>query len=588
MGAALTPGAVMPGTFLGQKSAKGEFESAHMMDFLSPSGTPTSSCHVQPTKLFIGGISRRTTTKQLRDHFSKSGRVLDCVAMRTPDGRPRGFGYVTLDSPAAAERYLQEPQMIDDRIVDMKRAVPEAQTPKATTDLMAAAAGMADHSMSMSMQALYSQPGMFYPWPDHSGLYGDGGLGSLGATDMSVQSQGLRDSNIDCVGLLSHSGTPTGPLLPDCVDLLTAGWLQDLHENTAEHQRQAPLAEVTNTIGNSLASHSSKRPAPTPLTPALFEPDASKPYQPMRIEVSTPTAFNALAPCYVYEDPQESIEQASAASTEPPSPAGDADLSPQAPSADLSPQAPDFQVEAETAVVEEANTEPLPSLGSALHAAGDCRRCNFFAKGRCRNGLECPFCHLPHERRKLSRQEKREQQAARQQQEAYDSSDSASEDESMPMQSGPLLSPAGASAPPGLSLDAPEHQPELTVAAQLSTAAAVQGAALPPGLRPPGLPAPAMQGGRLCQAAPAFARFSFESGSTGLLATSPCASAASSFLLSTTPTAVAVQAPGLPKSAWKEMRSVETQTDDDFVCPHCEECGEHFQGVSSVFRACGC
>merc|ERR1719156_98154 len=86
---------------------------------------------VQPTKLFIGGISRRTTTKQLRDHFSKSGRVLDCVAMRTPDGRPRGFGYVTLDSPAAAERYLQEPQMIDDRIVDMKLAVPEDHSSKA-------------------------------------------------------------------------------------------------------------------------------------------------------------------------------------------------------------------------------------------------------------------------------------------------------------------------------------------------------------------------------------------------------------------------------------------------------------------------
>merc|ERR1719460_667812 len=185
------------------------------------------------------------------------------------------------------------------------------------------------------------------------------------------------------------------------------------------------------------------------------------PYQPMRIEVSTPTAFNALAPCYVYEDPQESIEQASAASTEPPSPAGDADLSPQAPSADLSPQAPDFQVEAETAVVEEANTEPLPSLGSALHAAGDCRRCNFFAKGRCRNGIDCPFCHLPHERRKLSRQE---QQAARQALQAGtdEGSDSNSEAETiMPKQPGPLLSMAGeARAPPGLSLGSNERPSE--------------------------------------------------------------------------------------------------------------------------------
>jgi len=79
----------------------------------------------RPTKLFIGGITRHTTTKQLRDHFSQYGRVLDCVAMRQPDGRPRGFGYVTLDSAVAAERCLQEPQVVDGRVVDLKLAVPE-------------------------------------------------------------------------------------------------------------------------------------------------------------------------------------------------------------------------------------------------------------------------------------------------------------------------------------------------------------------------------------------------------------------------------------------------------------------------------
>lgn len=80
---------------------------------------------VKPAKLFIGGITRNTTTKQLRDHFSCYGKVLDCVAMRQSDGRPRGFGYVTLDSDAAADRCLAESQVIDGRVVDMKRAVPE-------------------------------------------------------------------------------------------------------------------------------------------------------------------------------------------------------------------------------------------------------------------------------------------------------------------------------------------------------------------------------------------------------------------------------------------------------------------------------
>lgn len=90
---------------------------------VTPEGTGATA--LRPTKLFIGGITKNTTTKQLRDHFSAFGRVLDCVAMRKSDGRPRGFGYVTLDSSQAADRTLAEPQVIDGRVVDLKRAVPE-------------------------------------------------------------------------------------------------------------------------------------------------------------------------------------------------------------------------------------------------------------------------------------------------------------------------------------------------------------------------------------------------------------------------------------------------------------------------------
>merc|ERR1712176_565887 len=54
----------------------------------------------------------------------------------------------------------------------------------------------------------------------------------------------------------------------------------------------------------------------------------------------------------------------------------------------------------------------LPSVGSADHAAGTCKRCNFFSKGRCQHGQSCTFCHFPHEKRKLGRQEKRERRAA--------------------------------------------------------------------------------------------------------------------------------------------------------------------------------
>jgi len=47
--------------------------------------------------------------------------------------------------------------------------------------------------------------------------------------------------------------------------------------------------------------------------------------------------------------------------------------------------------------------DDLPSLGSAQHASGECKRCCFFHRGRCANGRACAFCHFPHERRSRGR-----------------------------------------------------------------------------------------------------------------------------------------------------------------------------------------
>lgn len=41
----------------------------------------------------------------------------------------------------------------------------------------------------------------------------------------------------------------------------------------------------------------------------------------------------------------------------------------------------------------------LPSIGSAGHCNGTCKRCCFHEKGRCQNGSACLFCHFPHEKR---------------------------------------------------------------------------------------------------------------------------------------------------------------------------------------------
>jgi len=50
----------------------------------------------------------------------------------------------------------------------------------------------------------------------------------------------------------------------------------------------------------------------------------------------------------------------------------------------------------------------LPSIGSKEHASGECKRCAFFSKGRCKNGKDCTHCHFPHdERRRRTRRNKK-------------------------------------------------------------------------------------------------------------------------------------------------------------------------------------
>ncbi|CAE7543655.1 unnamed protein product [Symbiodinium natans] len=76
-----------------------------------------------PCKLFIGGISAQTCTEALHRHFAKYGHVIDAVVM-SRDGKARGFGFVTFNSIVAAVNALSEPQWLDGRLVDVKRAVP--------------------------------------------------------------------------------------------------------------------------------------------------------------------------------------------------------------------------------------------------------------------------------------------------------------------------------------------------------------------------------------------------------------------------------------------------------------------------------
>ncbi|CAG7874718.1 heterogeneous nuclear ribonucleoprotein 1 [Brassica rapa] len=75
-------------------------------------------------KLFIGGISWETDENILREYFSNFGEVLQVTVMRDKaTGRPRGFGFVAFSDPAVIDRVLQDKHHIDNRDVDVKRAM---------------------------------------------------------------------------------------------------------------------------------------------------------------------------------------------------------------------------------------------------------------------------------------------------------------------------------------------------------------------------------------------------------------------------------------------------------------------------------
>jgi hypothetical protein len=372
-----------------------------------------------PTKLFIGGISRHTTTKQLRDHFSQYGEVLDCIAMRGGDGRPRGFGYVTLDSPAAAQRCLREPQLIDNRIVDMKLAVPESGASSKTS--FAKQIGMAEN-----MPFNYNYNSWF-------------GADSLDSQSWwngpSQMPAGQYEQGLDCLQILSQTrdlpslsaGAPefvprSEQTSPEAK--MSQSTPSPVKKRVSPTQKRAPLGEITNSIANVFGVDDLLKPFKSPMNKTmgvghLSGQSSDKSESPLNLdciavdrhhmdvhldenfldEVQRPigeqTKSNLLlSPCTSSDEGEDHTAI----------PHSDGD--------DASEQVCTRSSSKSSTIAEDnalsLTPEHLPSIGSALHVSGECKRGTFFAKGRCQNGKDCSFCHFSHEVRKPTRQEKRD------------------------------------------------------------------------------------------------------------------------------------------------------------------------------------
>lgn len=95
----------------------------------------TSSNATVPSskKIFVGGLHYETCDETLKKYFRSFGKVESVQVMYNREtNKSRGFGFVTFDSEVAVNKVLQNRMHnIDNKSVEVKRAVPKADAPPA-------------------------------------------------------------------------------------------------------------------------------------------------------------------------------------------------------------------------------------------------------------------------------------------------------------------------------------------------------------------------------------------------------------------------------------------------------------------------
>ena len=82
------------------------------------------------TKLFVGNLSFNATQNQLQDLFGAHGTVLEVDLVRDKfSGRPRGFGFVTMESKEGAEAAIKalHGKDLDGRALTVNEARPREE-----------------------------------------------------------------------------------------------------------------------------------------------------------------------------------------------------------------------------------------------------------------------------------------------------------------------------------------------------------------------------------------------------------------------------------------------------------------------------
>jgi len=78
-------------------------------------------------KLFVAGVSYRTTDDGFSNFFARLGDVESTTVMRDRAGNSRGFGFVIFKDEETAERVKKQSLTLDGRRLDLMTAVPRSE-----------------------------------------------------------------------------------------------------------------------------------------------------------------------------------------------------------------------------------------------------------------------------------------------------------------------------------------------------------------------------------------------------------------------------------------------------------------------------
>jgi RNA recognition motif-containing protein len=94
-------------------------------EFVAADSTTDPDERHMSTRLYVGNLSFNTSGDAIREEFSALGEVTDVhVVMDRETGRPRGFAFVTMGSPAEAAKAINEMngKMVDGRPLRVNEA----------------------------------------------------------------------------------------------------------------------------------------------------------------------------------------------------------------------------------------------------------------------------------------------------------------------------------------------------------------------------------------------------------------------------------------------------------------------------------